>query len=451
MSRASLAVLLLLALLWLALGNVGQAVPPRAVVIQAGPEGGSFDQHAQRYAQALRSAEVAVQVRNVADTLSIPANLAQPSPRVDVGFTALPVPPQEFPTLRSAGVVELQPLFVFHRAALGAPASPQALAGLRLVMPPPGSASAKAALQVLAEYGVTPDNARVTHLPLGEAVAALRRGEHDAGFFMLAPANAMIAALATDPGLRPLPLAENLALSRRLDGLKPVLLARGAFGLKPALPAQDLPMVAARVEVIVREDIHPAVLYPLLQAMKDTHRGQTLVSPPGEFPSATGTVLPLHPLAADWGRDGTPWLYEHLPALPASLIDTYWAPLLALLAAISAVSTLHSLDELVHGTALWLLGIALRVQRWRLARGGVPGRSARAMFAAAESLMAGDAGHERLRQTLDALRPHLAGGAADAPGAKALNAQAPEAGGAAGPSAHTAPGTAPRTAPPPAP
>lgn len=407
MSRTTFVVLLVLALLWLLAGSLGRALPPRQVVIQAGPQGGSFDQHAQAYARVLREAGLQVQVQNIADTLTIVGNLQAGTPRVDLGFTAQAVDARAAPAVHSAGVVELQPLFLFHRADLGRLASAQALKGLRLVMPPPASATAKAALEVMALYGVTPENTRVTHLPIQQAVAALRRGEHDAGFFMLAPANPMIAALALDPALQPFHFDESPALARRLGTLEPATLPRGAFDLAPLRPTQDVAMVAAPVNVIVREDIHPVVLYALLQAMRDAHGGPTLVSRPGDYPTLVGTALPPHPRAAEWARSGTPWLYKHLHPVLASLVDTYWAPVLALLALVSAVGTLRSLNDLVHGSALWLLLLGLRAVQRRAERGRRPGRAGRAMFVAAEQLLADDAGHDRARQTLDRLRPHL--------------------------------------------
>jgi TRAP-type uncharacterized transport system substrate-binding protein len=409
MSRTTFVVLLVLALLWLAAGSVGRALPPRQVVIQAGPQGGSFDQHAQAYARVLREAGLAVQVQNIADTLTIVGNLQAGRPRVDLGFTAQAVDARAAPDVRSAGVVELQPLFLFHRAERGTPVSPQDLRGLRLVMPPPASATAKAALDVLALYAVTPENTRVTHLPIQEAVAALRRGEHDAGFFMLAPGNPMITTLALDPALRPFSFEESPALARRLGTLQPAMLPRGAHDLSTLRPAQDLTMVAAPVNVVVREDIHPVVLYALLQAMQETHGGPTLVSNPGDYPTLVGTALPPHPRASEWARSGTPWLYKHLHPVLASMVDTYWAPVLALLALVSAVGTLRSLNELVHRCALWLLLWGLRGVQWRLARGRAPGRASRAMFAAAEQLLADDSAPGHARQTLERLRPHLQG------------------------------------------
>lgn len=406
MSRMSLVVLAVFAAVWWAAGNLGRALPPDVVVIQAGPAGGSFDTHARRYAAYLAEHRLRAEVRNQDDSLRIINRLGDAASGVQIGFTAQRVDPAQHPGVMSAGVVELQPLFLFLRKSFAEPATLAGLAGHKLVMPLQGSATAQATHDVLERYGVTPANASFAFATMGDAAAALQRGEHDAGFFMLAPNNALVHRLAADPALSMYSVADAYGIARNIDYLKPARLVRGAFDLKAPLPTHDVALVGATVNVVVREDIHPAVLYALLQAMADVHKGQTLVSDPGEYPRQAGAALPIHPHASEWAKTGTPWLFAQLPPAVAGVVDAYWAPALALLAFVSAFGTLQSLNGFIDNA---VLALALQWLGWlqkRLERGAKPGWASRALFRMVEPVIVKQGGQEqRARERLERLRP----------------------------------------------
>jgi len=407
MLRPSVLVLIFLATLWWMAGKLGRVWPPEVVVIQAGPQGGSFDAYARRYADHLASRGLRAQVRNQDDSLKIIDKVADATSGVHIGFTSQHVDATRYSTIASAGVIELQPLFLFLRRSPSELVTLAGLAGRRLVMPLEGSATAHAAQDVLARYDVTPRNASVSFMKLNDAVAALERGEHDAGFFMLAPNHGLVRRLATNPQLVLHSISDNVGISRHIDYLKPATLARGALDLRRPLPPHDIALIGATVNVVVREDVHPAVLYELLQAMSDVHKGHTLVSDPGEYPRQTGTALPVHPRALEWAKSGTPWPYLHLPAAMAGVVDAYWAPVLALFALVSTLGTLQAVNGFIEAallrTALHWLGWL----QWRVERGWRPGRMARALFRLVEPAVARQSPEQRACARLERLRPYM--------------------------------------------
>lgn len=387
MSRTSMLLLVLLALLWWVAGNLRRAMPPQSVVIQAGPPGGSFDVHARRYAREMALRDVRVAVRNQDDSLRIIDKVQDALGGVQIGFTAQRVAEQRYPDVASAGVVELQPLFLFLRRDQPAPATPAGLAGHRIVMPLEGSATAQAARDLLACYGVTGSNAALQFLQMDQAAQALQHGEADAGFFMLAPSNALVRRLATDPALVAYSFDDSLGIARNIDYLRPATLARGALDLTGPLPRRDLALVGANVDVVVRKDIHPAVLYALLLAMDAEHKGQTLVSDAGEYPRQSGAALPIHPLAEAWRKSGTPWLYTHLPGSMAGVVDAYWGPLLALLTLVSITGTIKSLGRFLDGAVMFAALRSLAWLQWRADRGLAPGPASRWLFGLLDRVM----------------------------------------------------------------
>lgn len=408
MSRMSVGVLLVLAAVWwLWEGRLEQVMPPAQVVIQAGPVGGSFDTHARAYAAMMQARGFRVEVRNQEDSLHIIDRLEAPDAQVQIGFTAQRLRAADHPEVFSVGAVEMQPLFLFMRRSLPPPTSLAQLAGLRLVLPQRSSATAQATADVLQRYGVTPDNTSFTHSSLRQAAEALLMGQYDAGFFMVAPNNPLVARLAAHPDLRMVSFADHLSIARNLDYLKPATLIRGALDLRAPLPPSDVALVAATVNVVVRKDIHPAVLYALLQAMEEIHKGQTLVSDAGDFPRRSGTDLPVHTLAVEWSKSGTPWLYAHLPATLAGIVDAYWAPALFVLASVSAVGTLQSLTGFIDGL---VMGLALHWLGWLelgVARGRKPGWLGRHLFRLVESVFNRKGRDQIARDRLEHLRPHM--------------------------------------------
>jgi hypothetical protein len=63
------------------------------------------------------------------------------------------------------------------------------------------------------------------------------------------------------------------ALSKKVPGLKHVVLSRGLVDLSRDIPNSDIDLLASRNRLLVRKDLHPALQYLLLKAMREVHRG----------------------------------------------------------------------------------------------------------------------------------------------------------------------------------
>ncbi|HLZ65597.1 MAG TPA: TAXI family TRAP transporter solute-binding subunit [Aliidongia sp.] len=341
-----------------------RAIPPRQVTIETGPVGGSYYKTALKYRDALQKRGIAVNLRAKADSLEIVGDVDRDGAGVDIGFTAQAVQRDRFPHTASAGAIELQPLFIFYAAALGEMTSPSGLHGKRIVMPDERSATSEAALRVLRLYGVTAENSRIAFMPLVDAARALKAGAFDAGLFMLDPSNALVVELAKTDRLRLLSLSDGLAVSRLLPFLHPTILPHRVYDVEGDIPPNNVEVVAAKVNVVVRKDIRPAVLYTLLDAMNEVHSDATLVSDAGEFPSVVGTELPPHPLAKEYAKTGAPWFYRDLPLPLASVIDSYLIIGIAIFLATEVFKSSKYLSELVEFVVDHLcLGVLAHIER----------------------------------------------------------------------------------------
>lgn len=371
--------------------TVWSTLPHGTVSLGAGPEGGTYAQHAAAYAAELDRLGVASRIVHIGDSLEIIERVNGPCPCLDVGFTAQQVDPARYPEVVSAGAIELQPLFLFVRKGLAPADMLAALQGRQVVAPLERSATSQAARDLLQHFGVQP--AALRYHPIREAAALLRRGDADAGFFMLSPASPLIAELMADDGLVLFSFDASLGISRQIDYLQPARLARGAFSLARDLPPRDVQLVAASVNVVVRRDIHPVVLYALLNAMKAVHRGQTLVSDHGDYPNMVRTALPVHDKAEAWARNGTPWLYDKLPPLLASPLDEYWGMALFIVAVSSVFGTLGTVlqfGQRVYGTVRRTTHAGARLLQRRLQARPRQGAVARGLLRLCAAVLPGE-------------------------------------------------------------
>jgi len=342
--------------------------PPRTVTIEVGPVGGSYHQVALQYVPAFKRAGIDLQVRSKDNSVEIMRDLTDPSSGVDIGFEAQDVSEYRHAPVFTVGHIQLQPLFVFASADLGRRIALTDLRGRKIVMPPPSSATSAAAIRMFQLYDITPDNTSFTSLPLAMAASELRAGRYDAGVFMLAPENEVIRGLASYSGLRLVTFMEAKAISQHLPFLRPIVLPRGIYDIADGIPPTDVTMLAGTVDVVVRPGLHPHVVQTLLAAMTEEHRGATFLSNAGDYPTIAGSELTVHPLALDYYRTGTPWIYRNLPSWLASFVDHYLLVGLALFVLFELYRWSQYLTEIGRALLASLAALRQRKSIGRLAR-----------------------------------------------------------------------------------
>ena len=336
--------------------GVREARPPRSFTIEVGPVGGSYYDNAMRYRAALAERGIDLRIVPTQNSLDIVKDVATPGSGIDAGFMAQDVNDVTNPGASVLGLVQLQPLFIFASADLGRRSVIDDLRGRKIVLLPPTSVTTAAALKVFELYDITPDNTSFTYLPLADAVRELRAGRFDAGAFILAPENKVIRDMAGDSALQLIPTSEAHAIANHLPFLEPVELPRGIYSIADAIPANDTPMLAARVAVIVRKGLHPWLIYSLLDAMSKAHRGATLISGAGDFPTIVGSPMEVNPLAERWYRVGVPWTWNELPPGLAGFVDRYALLLMAALLLSGIVISVACVTDLA--------GLAVTVLAW---------------------------------------------------------------------------------------
>jgi TRAP transporter TAXI family solute receptor len=300
--------------------------PPREIVFTAGSPGGAYHAFAERYAKVLARSGVRVVVEPSRGSIENLARLTgKAGPRRDVGFVQSGIAsPEDRESLVALGTVFHEPLWVFHRPELR-PDGLRSLRGLRVNIGPEGSGSRALALRVLEVTGIDATSATFSDMPLGDAAAALERGDIDAMLQVAAADAPVVARLMRSPRVKLMSLAQADALVRRIPAIAKVVLPAGVVDLAASVPAQDVVTVSSMATLVAPEDVHPAIAYLLVRAAQELHSGPGLLNPGREFPSIK--IAQEYEVPEDVERlyaSGPPFLYRHLPFWLANLLTRLW-------------------------------------------------------------------------------------------------------------------------------
>jgi TRAP transporter TAXI family solute receptor len=313
-----------------------QPAPPSHIVITTGGESGAYYQFAQRYAAILARSGVTLEVRASAGSLENLERLKKDE--AQIGFVqggvieAKDDEEAEDMGLRSLGSMFYEPVWVFYRGDKMLTRLTD-LRGKRIAIGQEGSGVRQLAQQLLAANELEKD-ARL--LPLAGLTAAeeLQQGRIDAAFIIAAEKAPVVQVLLRSPGIKVMSFAQSGAYQRRFPFLTKLTFPHGVADLVRDFPPEDIKVLAPTANLIVRDDLHPALQTLLLQATSEVHGKTGFFQDAGEFPSYKDQMLPLSPEAARYFKSGSPFLQRYLPFWLAVLIDrliVLLVPIIALL------------------------------------------------------------------------------------------------------------------------
>ena len=163
---------------------------------------------------------------------------------------------------------------------------------------------------------------------LPDYVDAFDRGDADAGFLVLGAEAKTVQRLLRQPGTHLMNMAQADALIKRFPYLKPVTLRQGVVDFDQNIPPADTALVATRAMLLVRDDLHTALITVLAEAVLAVQSKPTL-SDNGEsklFALSTDALLddPEFPMASEATRvykSGPTFFQRIFPFSVAALLD----------------------------------------------------------------------------------------------------------------------------------
>jgi TRAP transporter TAXI family solute receptor len=352
-------VLVLTSAIWIALGVLFPA-PPSRITIAGSFSGGHFEALAQRYQETLARSGLKVNVLPTAGSVDNLISLQDPRLGVDVAFVQGGISDgQRAPGLLSLGRIDYQVFWLFSRGQESLSDLTQ-LRGRRIALGPVGSGARIVCETILRAGGVTYDNASFFNFAPQEAVDALEEGRVDALFLNFAPDSSSLMRLLNNPDYRLVNMTDAEALTRIFPYLVKLVMPRGVVDFERKIPASDVNLIGTTNVVLVRDDLHPAIIDLLAKTIAEVHGTAGIFQRAGEFPSVADPEYPVAEEAREYYRNGPSFLNRYLPFWVTNIVKR----LLALaLAAIAIILPIFS-----YGPSLykWLIEYRLRALYRRL-------------------------------------------------------------------------------------
>jgi len=291
---------------------VAGALPSRHVVMTTGPQGESDYELGMRYRAILARQGVDLRIAASAGKLENLDRLRNPKSGYSVGLVAGGVTGGSAPSgVVSLGTLGYDPLWIFCRDV----AQPQQLgefAGKRVSVGPEGSAT-RALLNELLRLNGLQAAIRPVALSPRAGADALRRGEIDCACMLASPDAPEVRLLLADERIDVMSFPRADAYVALFPVLRKFVLPMGVANLATNRPPRDVVLVGDAQSLLVRDDVHPAIQYLLLQAAEEIHSRAGIFQKAGQYPAPEPVDVPLSAEAHQFYKSGGTFLQRHLP------------------------------------------------------------------------------------------------------------------------------------------
>ena len=321
----------ILAILLVAGAYVVTTLPPRAIVMATGPEGGANYELGGRYRKVLARSRIELKLLPTSGSLDNLRLLRDPKSGVSVGLLQDGAAESaETSGVEALGTVGYEPLWLFRRNGVGGTLG--ALAGKRVSIGPEGSGARAFALSVLRRTKTEGTIGELLGFPPLVAAEKLVGGDIDAAFIVTGWDSPAVQSLINAKGVELTSFERADAMVALYPFLSKVTLPRGIFDLANDRPPADIQLLASKSILAVRADLNSALQYLLLTAATEIHSKSGVFQKADQFPIAESVDLPLSADAERFHRSGRPFLQEQLPFWFAVLIGKALVVLVPLVA-----------------------------------------------------------------------------------------------------------------------
>jgi len=102
--------------------------------------------------------------------------------------------------------------------------------------------------------------------------------------------------------------------------LTKVVVPRGVTDIGKDRPPTDVVLIATKASLVVRNNLHPAIQYLLLNAAREIHSAPSIFHHANQFPAPEAIDIPLSSEAQRFYKSGLPFLNDYFPFWMAALI-----------------------------------------------------------------------------------------------------------------------------------
>jgi len=322
LSVVFISILLIVLIVFLVSYYYVKPFPPKSLVMVTGMQGGAFALFGERYQQILARDNIHLETRLSSGSVENLRLLNDKSQKVDAGFVQGGIArSEEKVNLVSLGSLTYTPLWVFYRddEILD---DPSQLKGKRIAIGPEGSGAQKFALDLLKTANASDPPTVLYKIQYSDANKAMLGGRVDAVMEFGATDNQLIMDLLKAKNIKLMSFSQVEAYTRLFPDISHVILPKGILNPSQRLPAADVHLLSPTVNLIIHEDLHPALVYLLLKAAVEIHGGAGWVHKAGEFPSVNKQDFKTSEQAQRFYKSGGgSLLYNYFPFWVATFID----------------------------------------------------------------------------------------------------------------------------------
>jgi TRAP transporter TAXI family solute receptor len=287
--------------------------PPSTVTMATAFKGASFDYYGHLYQERFARANVNLQLRETNGAIENLALLKDKKSGVQAAFVTGGVSDAErSPELLSLGTIDYLTVWVFYVSSEPVEQLPQ-LKGKRIAVGPAGSGTRHTAEQILGKAGVNTDTASFSPLAGNRAADALTSNKVDVAFILGGPDTAAVHSLLINPSVKLMSFSKAEAYTRIFPNIVRLVLPAGAIDVERNIPASDVQLIATTNRVLVRSDLHPAIVNLFLETMVQVHRKPGIFQTTGEFPKPSDSDYTVATSAVDFYKSGPSLLDRYLP------------------------------------------------------------------------------------------------------------------------------------------
>ena len=178
------------------------------------------------------------------------------------------------------------------------------LKGKRIALMPRGSGSYTLFWVISEHYGLKSSDFQAIALPPEQADRALRTGQVDALFRVIALGNPTVSELLQSSPTKLIPIDQAAALQLSLPALEESLIPKGTYNGAVPIPDRDLPVVAVRAILVTREDVNEGIISEITRILHETRNELVKENPQAAMIRQPDSLLELgfsfHPGARNY-------------------------------------------------------------------------------------------------------------------------------------------------------
>ncbi len=311
-------------------------LPPTTAYLAIGQDGSSYQEISKNFKTYFNKNSINLELISTSGLSEGLKGLHNVDSKINASFLTVGVAGEnDYPGLVSLGSVQFAPIWIFYKGAEIETNDPfMYFSTKKISIGSPGEVTNNL-YRKLNLIGGHQTIKNILELPHKDGANALQQGKIDALFIVDGIQSETVKSLLKDSNIKVMnfPLAD--AYLKKLPFLQKLTIPKGSRNIEKVEPPHDITILASTTNLLVEKDMHRAIQWAFLLAAKENNRdSNAFFSSPGFFPKDIDRSFQLSPIAERFYKNGVPTIFSYMPIWVASLLDSMWIYILALIAVI---------------------------------------------------------------------------------------------------------------------